>query len=117
MRFKFDYKVFSDRLNIIQNKLTNTFELMKKISIIMKSSVMKNFQEQGTDKEKWKPLSEITLMRRRKGKGKGTAKILMDTGYLRQSIFPIVSENKAMVVTNVPYATTHQFGAKKANLV
>ncbi|HOJ87247.1 MAG TPA: phage virion morphogenesis protein, partial [Elusimicrobiales bacterium] len=57
--------------------------------------------------------SLMTKARRRKGKGKGTAKILQDTGYLKNSIFPIVYENKAMLVTNTAYAPTHQFGAKK----
>ncbi len=113
MRFIFNSDLVSKKINKIKTNLSDTFSLMKKISIIMKSSVMKNFQEQGTDKEKWKPLSSMTLERRRKGKGKGSAKILMDTGFLRNSIFPTVFKNKAILGTNVPYASTHQFGAKK----
>jgi phage gpG-like protein len=83
---------------------------MKKVSVVMLQSVLTNFREQGTDKEKWKPLADQTIARRRKGKGKGEAKILQDTGTLKRSIFPFSSADEAGVATNIPYARVHHLG-------
>ena len=46
------------------------------------SFVLDNFRRQGYP-EKWAPLKSSTIARRRKGKGSGSPKILMDTGILR----------------------------------
>jgi len=116
-------RIFYDRSSLIKltskietkiNRLKNIKPLMPKIATLLYKSVMKNFQEQGTDKEKWSPLKEATIKRRRKGSGFGTPKILQDTGFLKRSIFPVAKENEAIVYTNVPYAPVHQFGTNRA---
>jgi phage virion morphogenesis protein len=58
----------------------------------------------------WKPLSQTTIARRRKGSNVP----LRDTGRLMNSItHRVISNNTVEVGTNVKYAPTHQFGAKK----
>lgn len=87
-------------------------KIMAKISVQMYKSVMQNFKEQGTDKQKWQPLSPLTLFIRQNRISKPNKKplILQDTGYLRQSIYPNFSENEAVVGTNVKYARLQQYG-------
>jgi len=120
MIFKFFGKnSITNLMNIVNKKresIHNISPLLKKISTVLYSSVMQNFVEQGTDKEKWKPLSPVTIVMRRKGKGSGSPKILQDTGFLRRSIFPSSTQTEAMVSTNVPYAVIHQFGLEKGKL-
>lgn len=48
-----------------------------------------------------------------KKKGKGATPILEGDGGLRQSITSDYDANSAVAGTNLVYATTHQFGAKK----
>lgn len=67
------------------------------------------------DGSKWAPLSAVTLARRRKGKGAGSAQPLMDTGRLRNSIAKRVDDKSVFIGTNVIYARTHQFGAAKGS--
>jgi phage virion morphogenesis protein len=63
----------------------------------------------------WKALSRATLNARRKGKGGGSAKILQDTGRLRNAINSQPTANAVAVgVANVKYALVHQFGASIA---
>jgi len=59
----------------------------------------------------WAPLSEMTLMMRREGKGKGGGvKILQDTGRLKQSIASIVAGGAVTIGTGVEYGPKHQGG-------
>lgn len=61
----------------------------------------------------WKPLSDVTIAKRRKGKGGGPPTPLLDTGRLRNSIsFAVPRPNEAIIGTNVEYATTMHFGAR-----
>ncbi len=58
----------------------------------------------------WTQLKAATLRARRKGKGKGGAKILRDTGRLANSINYRADKTSVRVGTNVVYAAIHQFG-------
>lgn len=60
----------------------------------------------------WEPLSPVTIALRRKGKGAGSAKPLLDTGRLRNSITYRVGANQVIVGTNVIYARMQHFGAR-----
>lgn len=87
----------------------------KGLGPIILRMVDQNFRRQGRPGE-WTPLHPRTLARRRKG-GVG-ARILADTGRLRQSIVAAnapghVFQNtpRAMTIgTNLEYANIHQFG-------
>jgi phage virion morphogenesis protein len=68
---------------------------------------------QAPDGSAWAPLSPVTLALRRKGKGSGGAKPLLDTGRLRNSITSSVDANSVTVGTNVDYGAMQHFGAKR----
>lgn len=58
---------------------------------------------------KWKPLSEKTIARRRKG----SSTALVDTGVLRNSVATSSGPRTILFGTNVPYAGFQQFGTKR----
>lgn len=60
----------------------------------------------------WAALKASTLAARRKGKGSGSAKPLLDTGRLRNSIASRLLSNGVEVGTNVKYAAIHNFGGQ-----
>lgn len=77
--------------------------------------INKNFRgEHDPDGTPWKPLTELAIMTRRRGR-KGAAsrgaQILSDTGRLRKSIGSRMHGTYDMeFFTNLVYAATHQFG-------
>jgi len=93
-----------------RDRINNMKTPLMRISEVIYQSIMQNFSEEGTDKEKWKELSPLTIALRRKGKGEGKPKILQDTGYLRANIIPNATDEYATVGTNVGYGFIHQFG-------
>lgn len=65
--------------------------------------------------ERWKPLKDRTIARRRRGKTKeaptrGEVRILQDTGLLRGSIAYNADKSGVNVGTNVKYGRAHQLG-------
>jgi phage virion morphogenesis protein len=95
----------------IQRRLSDLTPAMKIIGSIVRTSVMRNFEVGG--RPRWKPLSPITLARR-----KGN-KILMRQGFaggLAGSIHYKAEKDKAIVGTNKIYAAVHQFGARKGSI-
>jgi phage virion morphogenesis protein len=109
MRIDFDEKeliALKNRVNKQLEIIKSSKDLLPKIAVLMYQSVMENFRQEGTDKEKWKPLAITTI----KSRKKRSNKILQDTGYLRTSIMPVVEKGEAIVGTNVKYARIHQFG-------
>lgn len=96
-------------------------KLLKRIVAYMQGSVDKNFRQEGRP-DHWKPLAPSTIRARRKGRGKhgSGARILQDTGRLKQSLsFATPGADTVMEIkgtsaifgTRVEYARTHQFGA------
>lgn len=80
-------------------------------------SLVSNIQQGFKDQQdpwgnRWKPLSSITIARRKKGKGSGSPKILLDTGKLRNSINYQATANGVEVGTSdlLGKAAMHQFG-------
>ena len=106
-------KMFADQLA----RAKNLKPIMQVIAQNMQTQKDLNFRT-STDPEgkAWKPLSITTLEKRRKGPRVGSGnKILQDTNHLLGS-FTIVSTNdSAKIGTNLKYAKTHQFGAKKGS--
>ena len=88
------------------------------LGIATRSEIDLNFQREGNDQGKWKPLAESTIERRRKGPGIGSAKILQDIGRLKQSMTfdPNKSPHYVDVGTNVTYGKFHQEGVKRSAL-
>ena len=73
-------------------------------------SIEMTFQAQGRP-QKWTPLSPVTLSFRRKGKGKGGPRILIDNTRLKNSIKAKLVEGPGVAVgTNVEYARRQHYG-------
>lgn len=81
--------------------------------ILVSSTQLRFMNQAGPDGSPWAQLSAVTLSRRRKG-GRG-AQILRDTGRLMNSVTSKITDNEVQIGTNVIYAGTHQFGAKKGD--
>lgn len=99
-------------LNELRDRMGNIEPVMDAVGQVYLSGVLQRFVDQkAPDGTPWKPLSPVTLDRRRK-KGRG-AQILRDTGRLMNSLSYKTSGNTVTVFTNVKYAGTHQYGFKK----
>ena len=98
-----------------EKKAVDLRDPLAKCGVIAMRSFDKNFQNQGRP-TRWQQLAASTL-RRRKKKGRG-AKILQDTGRLKQSVtvrnFPgaiyRLETDSLTLGTNLEIATIHQFG-------
>jgi len=114
VRMTIDVRDAQAKLEGFERRARRLRPAMQVVAQIIRSSVLENFRVGG--RPRWKPLSPVTLARRR-GKKKHT--ILVDTGRLRASIaggaesVHEVGDTYARVGTNVIYAAVHQFGAKK----
>ena len=97
-----------DMQRAMRKRLSKTGVAMDRAAVMMLKDVLEHFRDQAGPSGAWKPLSPITIKRRREGGG--GAKILMDKGLLRNSIQPSAGEDFARVGTNVFYAPQHQFG-------
>ena len=94
-------------LKKMSSKAKNLAPPLKSIKMGLIASIDKNFKAGGRP-EKWKPLSPGTIAKRKK-EGKG-AKILQDTGTLKQSITGFSDKRTAKAGTNIKYAGIHQKG-------
>lgn len=116
---------FKPQIDILKKRLQKKFKnltyfrpLNKQISILFEKWVLRNFKEQGRvrAKPKWAPLKAGGRWKRLpKGSRKfdRRAKVMQDTGNLKQSFFPGYSDRyKARVSTGVPYAAQHHFGLR-----
>ena len=78
---------------------------------------IKNFEQEGKlTGSKWKPLSPITIQKRRRGTRPGRDKILQDTGTLRKSFVFDADTRRAKIGSPTSYAPPHQFGARFGGL-
>jgi len=97
-------------LDALIHRATHTDEALKKVGARWKGNVLLSFRESKSPWGwSWARLRPSTISRRRKG----SSKPLMDTGRLRNSITYSVRGNVLELGTNVRYASTHQFGARK----
>jgi phage gpG-like protein len=89
---------------------------LKAIGVYLVGSVQKTIRAGGRPKP-FTPLAASTIAARRKGKGRGGAKTLINTGRLLSSIDsqPVSSGGRPGVAvgTNVSYAAVQHFGGKK----
>ncbi len=89
---------------------TDMTPVMRKIANLLAESTNETFdkEQDPTTGTPWKALSEVT----RKRRGRDGPKLQVARNLIN-SILPDWDSTTAVVGTNVPYATTHQFGAKK----
>ncbi len=93
----------------LESKMDNLSVPLKQAGLFMIGSIDKNFRSQGRPK-KWINLKPATIRQRRGGGF--AAKILQDTGRLKQSIaMSTVSKSVVKVGTSVQYGKVHQLGS------
>lgn len=97
------------RVKQLETDVRRTERPMRAAGVYMLGSIERNFKAQGRP-EKWTALSESTLARRRKGRGKGKAQILIDTARLKNSVSMRLTGDGVEVGTNVVYAPRQHFG-------
>lgn len=97
-------------LERLGEKLEDMRPVMAEIGEALREASMEAFDtETAPDGRRWKPLSPVTIARRRGGP---PYRILQDTGTLRQSITRQVDSPLSVVVgTRVSYGAKHQFGS------
>lgn len=105
----------TNSLSKLIGKLEDDHTPYKQSSVVIYSSVMKNFTEQGRP-EKWKGLSLFTMFVKshRKSQKRTNPMILQDSGRLKGSITPFYDSSISTfgVKTNIPYAGLMNFGGK-----
>jgi len=105
-----------DKIDRAANRLKNDKRvLFMKWSIFGFKDIVQHFKDQTGPAGRWKSLSPVTIRMRRKGKGKGSAKILQDSGELKKSLMPGIGlkdfqGSKVILYTNIPYAKKHDEG-------
>ena len=82
---------------------------MKAAGVYMIGSVVKNFNTGGRPK-KWQGLAASTIRGRRRGKGKGGIKVLIDKGQLRNSNSMRLRAAGVEIGTNMVQAKRQHFG-------
>lgn len=103
-------KAFGDAYN----KSKNLKPLLDDLGSDMKTKTDMRFKQSKDPNGKgWNSLSETTERKRREGRKSRSNKPLVDTGVLSSSIVEKQGKNWVAVGTNVKYAKTQQYGAKK----
>ena len=76
------------KLKVTADKLYNLTPFWQTVVMyVQRQTIREQFnKEQSPDSQKWKPLAESTIRRRKKQHKRGNMKILQDTGELRRSI-------------------------------
>jgi len=99
-----------------KKQYSNWTPVLKKISLLMYRSVIKNFEDEGRP-VKWKPLSVLTKFiksHRSGGRKERNPKILQDSGDLKKSIIPHIEEDSrnatVSVGSNLSYAKLQHYG-------
>jgi phage virion morphogenesis protein len=82
---------------------------LRAAGVLMLGSIEKNFKAQGRP-NKWEKLADSTLARRRKGRGRGKAQILIDKGILKNSHSMKLFTGGVAAGTNAVQAKRQHFG-------
>lgn len=109
-----DARAVLETLNELQLRMSDLTPVMQQIGNDIKTEVELTFTDQKDPYGRpWAPLSEVTLNRRRQGTGSGVDSILRNTGILANSFQVLADADSVLVGTGIPYASTHQFGARQ----
>lgn len=122
IELQFDDSQVKELLNAVVKNMTNAQPALQKIGRVVVAGVQDNFAEGGAysspdnligGSKKWEPHSPVTArLKERQGK-KGPHQILLDSGALRDSVTEKADKGSVVIGTNLEYATTQHFGAKK----
>jgi phage gpG-like protein len=101
------------RVERLGRKITADIEKPFKASgTYMIGSIQRNFTASGRPK-KWKALAASTVKQRRRGKGKGGVKPLIDTAQLKNSVAMRVRTSQTEIGTSMVQAKRQHFGYPK----
>jgi phage virion morphogenesis protein len=111
LRVKLDDKLLRQDLRRVNRRIDNMAPAWEEVGEIVLRSIMLNFRDEGRP-AKWKDFAPST--RRRRG-DIGSAKLLDDTGRMKQSIsWKLLNQHSVQVGTNLggknSYAATHHYG-------
>ncbi|MCP9494284.1 MAG: phage virion morphogenesis protein [Pyrinomonadaceae bacterium MAG19_C2-C3] len=81
----------------------------KASGMYMRGSIERNFRAQGRP-QRWQALAPVTLAGRRKGKGQGSAQILVNNADLKNSFSEEVTNSSVEIGTNKVQARRLHFG-------
>lgn len=97
-------------LGRVQQLATDTRHVerpLRAAGVYMLGSIEKNFRAQGRP-QKWQGLADSTLRRRRKGRGRGSARILIDTAAMKNAIgFRVNTEGVEVGLTKAQARRQH----------
>ena len=113
IKIEYDDREIADALNRLASAGQDLRPAMRDIAQGLESAVSDSFEsEQSPAGDPWADLSQHTKIRRAKNK-RWPGKILQADGRLAGSITSRYDSSSAEAGTNLPYASTHQFGAKR----
>ncbi len=110
-----DKHVLTRRLRVVARKVRRMHIPNRQIAVWLLRWVNENFKSEGGKVGGWKPF-KLGGRRLPGGKIDRSAKLLQDTGRLRQSFNKFSSRRFAGVGTNLNYAISHEFGLPHKNL-
>jgi len=102
-------KPLLDRIAQMATDTRHVERALKSAGVHMLGSVEKNFQQQGRPK-RWSRLAPRTLAGRRKGKGRGGARILIDTAKMKNQVSSVVHSDGVQIGLNAVQAKRQHFG-------
>lgn len=114
IKIEVDDKKVLDAFNRLLRASNDLSPAMRSVSRVLADATERAFQSQSDPAtgKPWAPLKPSTIRRREKT-GHWPGSILQLSGILAGSIQSEYGGDYAQAGTNIPYATTHQFGAKK----
>lgn len=108
-----DDRAVQAALTRLSNGIRNPTHAMQDIGRALGNITEDAFQAESSPfGRSWPPLAESTLRARRQGRGRGSSKILQDTGQLAASITHGGDSHSAWVGASKTYAAIHQFGGR-----
>lgn len=97
------------RLAKLKTDTQNVERPLKAAGVYMLGSIEKNFKAQGRP-AKWEGLKPSTLKRRRRGRGRGSARILIDTAGMKNAVAFRVHTEGLEIGLNKVQARRQHFG-------
>ncbi len=98
-----------NHLQSLETQGQNLTPAFKASGVYMRGSIEKNFRAQGRP-ARWQALAPATLAARRKGKGNGSAQILVNNADLKNSFSAEATGSSVEIGTNKVQARRLQFG-------
>lgn len=114
IRIEVDDRSVKAWLAKLERTVSDMTPAMRAIGHFLAESARLRFRDsKAPDGRPWAPLSPVTLALRRRGRGSGSDKPLLNFGILRDSITFRADRRSVTVGTNVIYAAVQQLGARK----